>query len=184
MSVEHVEAPERRWGNPLDGGLEAEKAQAVQRERSSRIRSELVKRIPRMPQGSRRWNEEQSRFGTRGRRGPGARSAPSPVRQDVLAIDLLEKRIFRQHGQAGEPADDHGEHGKGNVPKVVEDPLGPREIRPVVRRPGPRSGNQSRKLPPAKRTTRRTANRKPGIAYPTMTNALVHTSKSIRRARP
>ena len=41
----------------------------------------------------------------------------------------------------------------------------------------PRSGNQLTTLPPAKTTTRRIAKRKPGMAYPTMTAALVHTSK-------
>ncbi len=43
----------------------------------------------------------------------------------------------------------------------------------------PRSGNQCTNEPPARSTTSRIAKRKPGIAYPTITTALVQTSNGV-----
>jgi hypothetical protein len=69
-----------------------------------------------------------------------------------------------------------GLDGKHKVPKIVKDFM--REaIRCRIRRKSPRSGKIFRKLPPAKSTTRRTANKKAGMALPRMTAALVHVSK-------
>src|SRR5262249_32817148 len=52
---------------------------------------------------------------------------------DVVLMDLVKERVLGQHGQPGETADEQGDDRQSEVPEVVGDGRRPAELLPVVR---------------------------------------------------